>query len=58
MEDEDGRDFAVCYSEALDDYVVTDATGELLEDGDLAQEIFEDFRAQAEEAANEETPPE
>ena len=54
VEDEEKNQYAICYCEAEDEFVVTDAVGTLVADEDLAQEILDDFRAFAEEA----TPPE
>ena len=53
VEDEEGLGYAVCYSEPADEFVVTDTQGELLEDADLAQEILDEFLAQADESAEE-----
>ncbi|MBC5810313.1 MAG: hypothetical protein GIW95_05590 [Candidatus Eremiobacteraeota bacterium] len=54
VEDEDdGESYAIAYEEALDDFIVTDATGKLMEDGELAQEILKDFLIFAEESAAE-----
>ena len=39
--------YAVCYSERADEFIVTSETGELLEDDKLAQEILGDFLDQA-----------
>jgi hypothetical protein len=49
VEDEDKTTYAICYSDAEDEFVVTDAAGELLEDDELAQEILDDFFALADE---------
>lgn len=54
VEDEDQNTFAVCYCEKEDEFVVTNATGELLSDDELAQEILDDFFVLAEESAPEE----
>lgn len=54
VEDEEGHDYAVCYSEVADEFVVTDANGALLEDNDLAQEILDDFFIQAEDSSEQE----
>ena len=54
VEDDEGHGFAVCYSGAADQFVVTDADGELLKDAELAQEILDEFLEQAEESAEEE----
>jgi hypothetical protein len=54
VEDENDVTYAVCYCEKEDQFVVTDATGELLSDDDLAQEILDEFFVLAEESAAEE----
>ncbi len=54
VEDEEDRSFAIAYSDAEDEFVVTDAKGALLSDTELAQEILEDFRVLAEESGPEE----
>ncbi len=46
--------FAVCYSEAVDEFIVTDQSGVLLSDDSLAQEILNDFLDQAGETTQEE----
>ena len=60
LEDDADRGFAVCYCKEEDEFVVTDAFGEILEDDDLAQEILEDFLSDVEpadgEAVEEEKP--
>jgi hypothetical protein len=53
VEDDENNGYAVCYSEGADEFVVTDATGTLLADEALAQEILEDFQVLAEEASPE-----
>ena len=53
VEDDEHNAYAVCYSESADEFVVTDAQGNLLSDEELAQEILEDFQVLAEEAAPE-----
>jgi len=50
VEDEDGAEYAVAYSEAADEFVITDGTGQLLEDNELAQEILDEFLVLAEES--------
>ncbi len=50
MEDDENNAFAVCYSEKADEFVVTDATGTLLDDDELAQEILDDFFVLADES--------
>ncbi len=52
VEDDEHNGFAVAYSEAADEFVVTDEQGKLLEDDELAQEILEDFLVLAEESAS------
>ena len=54
VEDEQHATYAVCYSEQDDQFVVTDATGNLLDDDDLAQEILDDFFVLADEATQDE----
>lgn len=54
VEDDEQNTFAVCYCEKEDEFVVTNATGELLSDDDLAQEILDDFFVLAEESTPEE----
>ncbi len=54
VEDEDKTTYAICYSEGEDEFVVSDATGNLLANEALAQEILDDFFALAEEADEEE----
>jgi hypothetical protein len=54
IEDSDsGAHFAVCYSEAADEFIVTDKTGLLIEDESLAQDILNDFLEQAGDAVAE-----
>ena len=55
VEDDENNGFAVAYSEAADEFVVTDENGKLLENDELAQEILDDFFVLAEESAPEET---
>jgi len=56
VEDPDDHNaYAIAYSEAADDFVVTDAFGKLLEDKELAQDILDDFRLFAEESATEDS---
>jgi hypothetical protein len=55
VEDDENNAFAVCYNEGSDQFVVTDAFGELLENDELAQEILDDFFVLAEESGPEET---
>ena len=49
VEDESQVGYAVCYNEKEDQFVVTDATGQLLADAQLAQEILDDFFVLADE---------
>ncbi|HEV3152591.1 MAG TPA: hypothetical protein VGZ02_02160 [Candidatus Baltobacteraceae bacterium] len=50
VEDEENNAYAVLYCEKEDEFVVTDAQGNLLEDDQLAQEILDDFFVLAEES--------
>lgn len=50
VEDEEHNAFAVLYCEPQDEFVVTDAQGDLLKDEALAQEILDDFFVLAEES--------
>lgn len=52
VEDDEENTYAVCYSEAADEFVVTDVRGNLLPDEALAQEILEDFQVLAEESTD------
>jgi hypothetical protein len=54
VEDDERNVYAVCYSEEVDEFVVTDHAGRLLPDEDLAQEILDDFVVLAEESAEPE----
>jgi len=56
VEDDENNSYAVCYSEAADEFVVTDALGNLLSDDELAQEILDDFFVLAEESTPESEP--
>src|ERR1700730_8212257 len=48
VEDADSsRRYAVCYSEAVDEFIVTDEVGKLLSNDTLAQEVLDDFLQQA-----------
>jgi hypothetical protein len=49
VEDEEHNQFAVCYSEAVDEFIVTDEYGTLLANDELAQEILDDFFELADE---------
>jgi hypothetical protein len=51
VEDDENNAYAVCYSESADEFVVTDETGRLLDNDELAQEILDDFFVLAEESA-------
>jgi hypothetical protein len=53
VEDEENNQYAVLYCEQEDEFVVSDAKGNLLEDDDLAQEILDDFFVLAEESGGE-----
>ncbi len=53
VEDEEHNAFAVLYCEPQDEFVVTDAQGNLLPDEALAQEILDDFFVLAEESGGE-----
>ncbi len=55
VEDDENNGFAVAYSAAADEFVVTDDQGKLLENDELAQEILDDFFVLAEESAPQET---
>lgn len=53
VEDEENNAYAVLYCEKEDEFVVTDAQGNLLSDDDLAQEILDDFFVLAEESGGD-----
>ena len=53
VEDEENNQYAVLYCEQEDEFVVSDAKGNLLEDDELAQEILDDFFVLAEESGGE-----
>ncbi len=53
VEDEENNQYAVLYCEQEDEFVVSDAKGNLLQDDDLAQEILDDFFVLAEESGGE-----
>jgi hypothetical protein len=55
VEDDESNAYAVCYSESADEFVVTDESGALLDDDDLAQEILDDFFVLAEESGPEQS---
>jgi hypothetical protein len=50
VEDDENNAYAVLYCETEDEFVVTNAKGDLLEDDELAQEILDDFFVLAEES--------
>ena len=52
---ESAAQYAVCYSERADEFIVTNEIGELLEDETLAQEILGDFLDQAADTEEEDT---
>jgi hypothetical protein len=54
VEDDEHNSFAVLYCQPDDEFVVTDAEGNLLEDEELAQEILDDFFVLAEESGGQE----
>lgn len=56
VEDEENNQYAVLYCEQEDEFVVSDAKGNLLEDDELAQEILDDFFVLAEESGGEGAP--
>jgi hypothetical protein len=56
VEDEENNAYAVLYCETEDEFVVTDAQGNLLDDDDLAQEILDDFFVLAEESGGDGSP--
>ena len=43
IEDEEQNGFAVAYSRAADEYLVTDSAGTIVNDDELAQSILDDF---------------
>lgn len=47
---EDAAEFAVCYCESTDEFVVADCFGTLLDDETLAQAVLNDFLAHADES--------
>lgn len=53
VEDDENNQYAVLYCEQEDEFVVSDAKGNLLQDDDLAQEILDDFFVLAEESGGE-----
>jgi hypothetical protein len=53
VEDDEHNAFAVLYCQPEDEFVVTDAEGNLLEDDELAQEILDDFFVLAEESGGQ-----
>lgn len=56
VEDEEQHAYSVLYCEKEDEFVVTDALGNLLNDDELAQEILDDFFVLAEESSEGEAP--
>jgi len=55
VEDADSEThYAVCYSERADEFIVTNESGELLENDTLAQDILGDFLEQTGDATEEE----
>ncbi len=52
---ESAAQYAVCYSEGADEFIVTNETGELIDDDTLAQEILGDFLDQAVDTEDDET---
>ncbi len=56
VEDDENNAYAVCYSEKADEFVVTDESGNLLSNDELAQEILDDFFVLAEESGEGEPP--
>lgn len=52
-EADSAKQYAVCYSERADEFIVTDAVGELLADDELAQDILSDFLDQAGDGSEE-----
>ena len=52
---ESAAQYAVCYSEGADEFIVTDESGELLDDDTLAQEILGDFLDQATDTEDDDT---
>ena len=46
---DDAEQYAVCYNEGADEFIVTDPAGQLIADGALAQNVLDDFLAQADE---------
>lgn len=53
MEDDEGHAYAVCYGEKVDEFVITDERGRLLEDDALAQEILDEFLEEEESVAED-----
>jgi hypothetical protein len=53
VEDDENNQYAVLYCEGEDEFVVSDAQGNLLEDDNLAQEILDDFFVLAEESTGD-----
>ncbi|HEV2261303.1 MAG TPA: hypothetical protein VGR69_03325 [Candidatus Rubrimentiphilum sp.] len=55
IQDDKKQSFAVLYCEAEDEFVVTDAQGNLLESAAMAQEILDDFFDLAEESSRKDS---
>ena len=55
-EAESETQYAICYCQSADTFVVADAFGRLLADEALAQEVLDDFLAHAEDAPAEDPP--
>ncbi len=53
LEDEDGSGYAIAYSEKSDQFIVTDGSGTILDNDELAQEILDDYIVFAQESAGE-----
>jgi hypothetical protein len=53
LEDEESQGYAVAFDEAAEEFIVTDARGNLLEDEELAQEILDNYQLFSEESAPE-----
>jgi len=51
VEDDEQNAYAVAYNDKGDEFVVTDESGTLLENEELAQEILDDFFVMADEEA-------
>jgi hypothetical protein len=53
LEDEESQGYAVAFDETAEEFIVTDAQGNLLEDEELAQEILDNYQMFSEESAPE-----